>query len=100
MKTENGIELDIKQSEYKTSFLNHTFYFSSELYLKKFMKLVPDYIEIETIKLYNKYKVNIKGDLFYAISLYKKIEKRGFHIVDNITGKKIKSNQEFQIYKL
>lgn len=100
MKTRKGIELELKKSDYKTSFLNHTFYFSSPLYLKKFMNLVNSYIEVETIKIYNKYKIPLKFDLYLAFSFYKKIETRGFYIVDDITGKEIKSNKEFTAYKL
>ena len=100
MKTYRGIELDIKNSTYRYNFLGHTFYFSSVFYMTKFNTLVDDYIENEQMKLYNKYHLKINAQLYLAISLYKKIEKRGFYIVDSLNNKEIKPTQEFLLYKL
>ena len=80
MKTKNGIELDLKNSSYIYDYNNLKFYFSSELYLKKFQENLSYYIFMETTKIINKYKVKINLNLFLAISLYQKIEKRGFYI--------------------
>lgn len=91
MKTKNGIELDIKNSVYKYHFEGMTFYFSSEFYLNKFKSNVNSFISIETIKLYNKYKILTNFRIFLSISFYKKIEKRGFYIVGN-DGIEIKEN--------
>lgn len=100
MKTYRGIELDIKNSNYAYHFLGHTFYFSSKYYLDKFKEGVGNYIEVETLKLYNRNKIKIKADLYFAISFYHKIEKRGSYIVDNVTNKEVTNSQEFLIYKL
>lgn len=80
MKTKNGIELDLKNSSYIYDYNNLKFYFSSELYLKKFQENLSYYLFMETTKIINKYKVKINLNLFLAISLYQKIEKRGFYI--------------------
>ena len=80
MKTKNGIELDLKQSEYFCDFLGAVFYFSSELYLNKFKEIVKNYVEMEQAKFINKYKINVDLKFYFAVSLYKKIEKRGFRI--------------------
>lgn len=80
MKTKNGIELDLKNSSYVYDYNNLKFYFSSELYLKKFQENLSYYLFMETTKIINKYKVKINLNLFLAISLYQKIEKRGFYI--------------------
>ena len=95
MKTGYGIELDIKKSDYKVSKLNFTFYFSSKFYAQKFRNMFSEYIEMEQRKLYNKYKVKINAKLYLAVSLYNKIEKRGFYIVNEQTGNIIKPNVEF-----
>lgn len=91
MKTKNGIELDIKKSNYKYHFEGITFYFSSEFYLTKFKTNVNFFISTETIKLYNKYKILSNFRIFLSISYYKKIEKRGFYIIGN-DGMEIKEN--------
>ena len=80
MKTKNGIELNLKESDYKFEFYNAVFYFSSKFYLDNFKNLLEDYIEIEQTKIINKYKVEINLKLYLAIALYKKIEKRGFRM--------------------
>ena len=80
MKTKNGIELDLKNSSYIYDYNNLKFYFSSKFYLKKFQENLSYYLFMETTKIINKYKVKINLNLFTAISLYQKIEKRGFYI--------------------
>lgn len=80
MRTANGVELNIKESIYKFEFQEYIFYFSSEFYLKRFKDKVEEFIKLENIKLKNKYKVNIDLSLYFAVCLYKKIEKRGFYI--------------------
>lgn len=91
MKTKNGIELDIKKSNYKYYFEGMTFYFSSEFYLNKYKKLLNDYIRTETIKLYNKYKILCNFKVYLALSFYRKIEKRGFYVI-GYDGLEIKDN--------
>ena len=75
---------NIMESEYKSSFGGFIFYFTSEFYKNKFENEIENYIEIEEIKIRNKYKVDLSLSLYLAISLYKKIEKRGFRVFDNI----------------
>ena len=80
MITTRGIYLDLKESVYHFKYDRLDFYFSSEFYLNKFKEEYEEYIKSETLKLSLKY-----GGIFYAdelllISLYKKIEKRGFKV--------------------
>lgn len=84
MKTQNGIELNLKESKYTVIFRNFTFFFSSQFYKNKFIENVENYIEFENRKLMSKYKVNSSFSLYFAISLYKKIEKRGFRIINEL----------------
>jgi len=81
MLTRNGIELNIDESNYKTNYKGLTFYFSSMFYLRKFEKEIENYIDNETKKLYNKFKVRSDYTILLSISLYKKIEKRGFKVL-------------------
>lgn len=78
MKTKNGIEFDLKKSNYYYKTKQFTFYFSSEFYRNKFKKELQSYVEMENSKIIAKYKININLIDYFAISLYKKIEKRGF----------------------
>lgn len=92
IKTVRGIYLNIKESDYSYNFKGLTFYFSSKKYLEKFKKTVKTYLENEIYKIKIKYNINISIDLFIIISYYKKIEKRGFRIYDNLNEKEITEN--------
>lgn len=90
--TAKGICINLNESEYYFKYKGIVFYFSSEFYRNKFANQVQDYIERETFKLQVKYDMNIQFDLMFMISLYKKIEKRGFRIVDDENRKEITSS--------
>lgn len=90
MKTYRGIELDIKQSDYRYTINNYTFYFSSEFYMNNFKNNIELFIEIEGAKIKNKYKVYIDLNNYLAFVFYKKIEKRGFYVINNITNEEVK----------
>lgn len=81
MQTRNGVELNISESKYITYYKDFKFYFSSMFYKKKFETRMNEFIELETQKIIAKYKVNITIDIYLLISLYKRIEKRGFFIL-------------------
>ena len=83
MVTSRGVYHDISESIYSFTYLDFVFYFSSELYKNKFKKEVESYVKNETKKLEVFYKLKNEFSIFFAISLYKKIEKRGFRIIDN-----------------
>ena len=90
MKTTiKGICINLNESEYYFKYKGIVFYFSSEFYRNKFANQVQDFIERETFKLEVKYDINIQYDLMFMIALYKKIEKRGFRIVDDENKKEI-----------
>ena len=95
MMTKNGIQLDLQNSVYFYKYENLTFYFSSELYRKKFAETVDLYISSEKFKLKNKYRVDIDPSLYLAISLYKKIEKRGFFVRDEKDDRVLKEITSF-----
>lgn len=92
MKTENGIYLDLSESEYKVKKLGLTFYFSSKFYMEKFQKDVEIYTHNEILKLYNKYRVSSNFKIYLTISFYKRIEKRGFRIYDNVRNVELNRN--------
>ncbi len=81
MKSENGIYLFLEESKYISRYLVLNFYFSSEFYKRKFEREVDDYVNIESQKLKHKYGVNVDYSYMLAIALYRKIEKRGFHVL-------------------
>lgn len=92
MKTAKGICLNLNESEYCFKYKWLIFYFSSEFYKKKFADNIQNYIENETFKLQVKYNTNINFDILFMISLYRKIEKRGFRIYDELNKKEITSS--------
>lgn len=81
---QNKVCLNINESEYMTTFGGFNFYFSSNFYKEKFEREVSKYVEEEELKINNKYKTQINVGLYLALSLYKKIEKRGFRVFDNL----------------
>lgn len=95
MKTTRGIELDINKSDitFKTYDLN--FYFTSKLNKKRFEERYKEFIETENMKFKIKYKVEVDFKIIFLLSLYKKIEKRGFKVY-NINDKKyLTENEKF-----
>lgn len=80
MQTKNGIEFNLKESNYIFKMGDFTFYFSSEFYLNKFKSEVQNFINMETSKMIAKYKVNINLYFYFAMAFYRKIEKRGFYV--------------------
>lgn len=70
-------------------------YFSSEFNLNRFRKGYETYISEENYKLENKYHVNLIANYYLLIAFYKKIEKRGFRIENNITNARVNPNLTF-----
>lgn len=95
MVTKNGIELDLRKTKYSYEFGEYIFYFSSKLYLKKFKEGVLNYIILESAKITNKYKIKINVSNYLSVSFYKKIEKRGFRVIDRNSGLEIDEFNEF-----
>ncbi len=76
---------NIDDSPYYLEIENFTFYFSSAFYQHNFKLKLPGYLREEEYKMRNRYKI-INSEFFdllkevLMISLYKKIEKRGFKV--------------------
>lgn len=97
MQTKRGIELDFKESKFIVKFSGMTFYFSSELYMKKFRENVGNYVITENLKFQGRYGVNVQFKKLFAISYYKKVEKRGFRIVEDSSKTIIAPDIEFSV---
>lgn len=79
---------NIEESPINFKYDNYVFYFSSDFYKRNFKLKIDSFIKEETFKLRNRYQ--IKNENFFKelkeiliISLYKRIEKRGFRIYKN-----------------
>lgn len=92
--TVNGIETNLIESPYKFTNKNLTFFFSSKFYLNKFVTNYQKFVEIESQKSKIKYQNNINFEIYYLLSFYKRIEKRGFYVEHE--GKAIPYNIEFK----
>lgn len=90
MITENGIYLNLDESTYILKKHGLILFFSSKFYLEKFTENIDNFIKSETLKLQNKYKINVNFEIFLTISYYKKVEKRGFKIIDEISKKEVR----------
>lgn len=95
MLTRRGIELNIKESKFTYDIEDMRLFFSSTYNLERFISNINEFIDIETLKLRNKYHLNISFKKILIIVLYKRIEKRGFYIVNTNTGREIKENTMF-----
>lgn len=84
MKTANGIELNLNESNYCFSTRRFIFTFSSEKYLEKFKLKYKDFADEENLKFCLKYKISIDLTDYFYIVLYHKIETRGFRVYDSI----------------
>lgn len=89
------IYYNIKESDYNVDYQNFTFYFSSLLYKNKFERELKEYVSDESYKIKTKYLLHIEATEYLALSLYKKIEKRGFNVL--YKGLSIDENTSFKI---
>lgn len=78
--TKRGIYHNLKESKYTISNSEVVFFFSSELYLNKFMERYKE----NRLKYQNKFnkdhKTFLNFDTLYDVYLYREIEKRGFRV--------------------
>lgn len=88
---------DINDSNYCVELNKIKIYFSSEFNKERFLKGYEEYVKEENLKIQNKYKINIKADYYLLFAFYKKIEKRGFRIINKLTNTEIKENLTFVI---
>ena len=88
---------DINDSNYCVELDKIKIYFSSEFNKERFLSGYESYIKEENLKIQNKYKVNIIANYYLLFSYYKRIEKRGFRIINKITGAEVKDNLTFII---
>lgn len=87
MEKEKIVYQNIEESPFSYKYEDYEFYFSSQFYRRNFKKRLPLYLKEETFKIKNKYKIRNEEFVliffkeFLLITLYKKIEKRGFKIL-------------------
>lgn len=80
---------NIEESPYFIDKYGFRFYFSSKVYLEKFKNRLDNFIEIEKIKLKNRYKYEIFSLNKLVVAFYCKIESRGFRVYLLKDGKEI-----------
>lgn len=76
---------DISKSNFEYLMCGLKFYFSSEFNKKRFVNGCENYINEETNKLQNKYRVDLTIDSELAVAFYKKVEKRGYKVINYLT---------------
>lgn len=93
MEADKIVYNNINESPYFFDYKNYRFYFSSAFYRRNFKNKIESYVREEKYKLMNRYKIinpifiDVINEVLY-ISLYKKIEKRGFRVLkDNLLYK-------------
>lgn len=88
---------DINDSTYYLDVGKARLFFSSEFNKSRFLANYNYYIKEETCKLEKKYHVKIVANYYLMFAFYKKIEKRGFRIENNVTNAKINENLTFLV---
>lgn len=86
------IFLNIQESNISFEYGSLIFYFSSEFYKNKFIQNFKNYVLEETLKICNKYNINVTFDIMLMIAYYKKVEKRGFRIFNKRDNQYITEN--------
>lgn len=81
MKTRRGIYWNLRESNITAQVEGITFYFSSKFNKDRFLRDYKNYITMESIKIFSKYKIPLNFELFLILAKYRSIEKRGFRIV-------------------
>ena len=74
---------NIKETMFNYEIYDLCFHFSSLFNRKRFADNVKTYVNIEEMKIINKYQLLIDIKKYLAIAFYKKIERRGFYITIN-----------------
>lgn len=83
MFTRNGICYDLKISPYIYKDKNLTYHFSSKLHLEKFMeKKIENRVTVNQ-SLTKRFGYEVVVPELADVVLYRKIETRGFYVVDN-----------------
>lgn len=95
MKTYYGTYTDVDESDIYCDFDKYRLFFTSQFNKNKFIKEVNDYIYIEELKIKTRYNLNIYLGLYFALVLYKKIQKKGTKVINNITHKRVDIDKEF-----
>lgn len=84
--TKNGICYDLKNSPYFCYTDFFTFFFSSPAHLVKFRRELEANRDWLNDSMTRRFKFNMSLDVLADFSLYRKIETRGFLIINELTG--------------
>ena len=86
---------NIKETVFNYEIYDLCFHFSSLFNRSRFEENVKTYVNLEEMKIINKYQLQIDIKKYLAIAFYKKIERRGFYI--SIGDKPIPDNFKIEI---
>lgn len=101
MQNYYGIFLNLQDSTFIADVFDFRFYFSSASNMKKFMSRYIDYCECTKFKLQNYFGIEILETTNFALlSLYGKIEKRGFKVTQMKDGEVVKTFNEKPSFKM
>lgn len=78
MRTRNGIYYNLQESEYHVTIKGITFWFSSKLYLSKFMERHNEERDILNYAQSRRFKTELDLSMLADLRTYASIEKRGF----------------------
>lgn len=86
MITKNGICYDLSRSPYVCSVANWTYYFSSPSHMNKFKSNISSNRDWLNDSMSRRFKFTMSLDLLADLSLYRKIETRGFRVCCEMNG--------------
>lgn len=95
MITRNGICYDLEMSSYRVKIDGLTFVFSSKMHKEKFINKHKEHREKVNVSLSRRFNYDVNVDKLADIVFYRKIENRGFLIIDNEGNKLCQNNITF-----
>ena len=82
MATKNGIEYNLFSSQYKCTWREWEFYFSSPMHLKNFSTKIEARIDWLNDSLSRRFHFTVESDCIAVMQLYCQVETRGFLVRD------------------
>lgn len=95
MISRNGVYYDLNLSSYRHTENNITFVFSSQKHLDKFISKIRENREIINRSLSNRFNFDIDVSVISDIVLYRKIETRGFLLLNEDGVKLCQENLKY-----
>ena len=94
---QQGIETDFSKTTFNIRIRHYTFYFSSRNNMERFADELGDRIDMLRDQYFEKFKLNTYLWAYWVVQWYRRVERRGFRIVDERNGDVMICPQEVEV---